>query len=581
MNPAEAGHRFWERARERPFGQLVQLSLNRMLQGAQDDTDEVDADVGRLLVLLALPGAIVSFILFDKYGTLLQFIRGQMHFDPYRASVSDEYFFIALSMAVCGSVAVWKATSIFPDRRDYLNLVPLPIQTRTILGANIFALTLFSLLFTVDVNAVSGWMFPVVVAASNGSTRDFAIFLASHLAAVGAASLFSFAAVFAVLGTAMTVLPASVFRRVSVHLNSAIIVAMLALLLTTQTFAAVLMRSQAIRGTWMLFLPSLWFVGLCQSMRGIQGSTSGLWIWALAGLAAACALALLTYALQYRRHFVRTAELIDGPGWSSGAGWLRPAGRLLDAALLRTPCERSGYRYVLRTLARSARHRLVLAGFVGLGAVLAVQTMSGNRGEPTALPNVTWLSIGFIVNFFVIAGMRFVFDIPAELKANWTFQLWVAPDRDSCNSLARKVILSAALLCTWTAELLLYLDRWGWRTALINAAVLSISSILLTEIALGNFPKIPFTCSYPAFRQGSIAGFVIMAVGFAAFSFGIPALEHWARPVPWHFPVLVAALAAGWYGVARYRSEMVAEERQLIFEERAQNAVELLNLNGQ
>src|SRR5690349_6236863 len=105
----------WAQVLERPFARLVQLGLNRMLHGAREDSDEIDADVGRLFVLLALPGALASFILFDKYGTFLQFIRGQAGFDRYRASVPDEYFFISLSMAVCGLVAVWKAESIFPD----------------------------------------------------------------------------------------------------------------------------------------------------------------------------------------------------------------------------------------------------------------------------------------------------------------------------------------------------------------------------------------------------------------------------------------------------------------------------------
>lgn len=570
----------WERAIERPFVRLVQLSLNRMLHGAHEDSDEIDADVGRLFMLLALPGALVSFILFDKYGTFLRYIRGQMNFDPYRASVSDEYFFIALSMAICGLVAVWKAESIFPDRRDYLNLVPLPIRTRSILGANLCALSLFAILFTIDVNVVSGWMFPALVAGSNGSTYDFGVLLFSHLIAVGTASLFSFAAVFGLLGTAMTVLPVSAFRRVSVHINTAVIVAMLALVSTTRTFAGVLHRGDSVHGTWMRALPSFWFVGLCQAMRGTPSQASALWPWALAGLAAACALALSMYAMQYRRHFVRTAEFIEGPVGKSGDGWLRPAGIVLDSLLLKSPFECASYRFVFRTLARNARHRLVLAAFVGAGAVIAVQVLGGIARVDTGVPTITWLSIGFILNFFLVTGLRFVFDIPAEVKANWTFQLWVVPDQHRCISLARKTILSAALLFTWTAEFALYIGEWGWRTALVNAVVLSLSTVLLSEIMIGNFRKVPFTCTYPAFKQGSIAGFMIMVTGFAAFAFGIPAIEHWALPEPRRFAVLVPALAASWYAIAHYRSNMVAEERRLLFEEHSPEAVELLNLNG-
>lgn len=569
----------WEQTGQTPFGRLVQLSLNRMLHGAQEDSDEIDADVGRLLVLLTIPGAIVSFILFDKYGTLLQFIRGQMRFDPYRASVSDEYFFIALSMAVCGCVAVWKAESIFPDRRDYLNLVPLPVRPRSILLANLCGLALFSLLFAADVNAVSGWMFPVVVAASNGSMHDFGVFLLSHLVAVGAASLFSFAAVFALLGTAMTVLPNALYRRVSLHINSAVIIAMLALLSTTNTLAAILSRGDSALAMWTRFLPSVWFVGFCEAMRGVAYGGSTLWPRALMGLAGASALALLTYMLQYRRHFLRIGEALEGPAWTGNARWLRPFSLLLDAVLLRTPFERAGYRYIFRTLGRSARHRVVFAGFIGLGAVIAVKAV-GPRAH-SATPSVAWLSIGFILNFWIIAGLRYGFDLPAEMKANWTFRLWVSPDEPRCLALARKAVLSVALACTWTIELALYASRWGWRTALVNAAVVSLASILLTEVMIGNFRKIPFAYAYPAFKQGTIVNFIIIAVGFIAFSFGTPTLEAWAMPEPWRFTVIVPIAAAAGYGIARYRSELIEVDRRLTFEERSAGAVELLNLNSQ
>src|SRR4051812_37650180 len=101
----------WDGFTDRAFPRLVRLSLERMLQGAQDGSDEIDAEVGRTLALLALPGAVISFLLFDKYGSLMQFFRGQRNFDPYAASLSDEYFFIVLSMVVCGGVAVWKSGS--------------------------------------------------------------------------------------------------------------------------------------------------------------------------------------------------------------------------------------------------------------------------------------------------------------------------------------------------------------------------------------------------------------------------------------------------------------------------------------
>src|SRR5579864_7032471 len=130
----------WDYHRERPFGRLVQLFVERIFRGGGDaDTEGLDLGVGLVLTLLAMPGGFVSVLLFDKYGSLLQWLRGQLHVDTLLIALPDEYFFIVLSMTVTGAVAVWRWDAIFPDRRDYMNLVSLPISTWTIFLANLVA----------------------------------------------------------------------------------------------------------------------------------------------------------------------------------------------------------------------------------------------------------------------------------------------------------------------------------------------------------------------------------------------------------------------------------------------------------
>jgi len=108
-----------------PFPRLVRHCVDRIFHGGEtSEADGVDLGVGVVLGLLALPGIFASLFLIDKYGSLFQFIRGDLDFDPYTASLPDEYFFIALSMVVTASVAVWKWDNLLPDRRDYSNLAP-------------------------------------------------------------------------------------------------------------------------------------------------------------------------------------------------------------------------------------------------------------------------------------------------------------------------------------------------------------------------------------------------------------------------------------------------------------------------
>src|ERR1700730_11027422 len=156
----------WDAYVCKPFPLLVRLAMNRIFHGSNSGEEELNMSMGLLLVLLAVPGGFVSIFLFDKYGSFLQWLRGQTKFDPLAAALPDEYFFIALSMVVTGGVALWWWDSIFPDRRDFANLVPLPIPTSSIFRANSVAVLILTCLCAIDVNAASSILFPVIVGAS-------------------------------------------------------------------------------------------------------------------------------------------------------------------------------------------------------------------------------------------------------------------------------------------------------------------------------------------------------------------------------------------------------------------------------
>src|SRR5580704_403896 len=139
-SPVEVFRQWWGYYHERPFWRLFRIFVARIFRGGGDtDAEGLDLGVGLVLTLLALPGGFVSIFLFDKYGSLLQWLRGQTNVDTLLMAFPDEYFFIVLSMTVTGAIAVWRWDAIFPDRRDHVNLAHLPVATRTIFSANLLA----------------------------------------------------------------------------------------------------------------------------------------------------------------------------------------------------------------------------------------------------------------------------------------------------------------------------------------------------------------------------------------------------------------------------------------------------------
>src|SRR5579864_6216909 len=218
----------------RPYFRLVGHFLARLARGGNDAAStELELGLGGLLGLLAAPGALSCLLLLDKYSTFLNWMRGRLHTDLYVASMLDKYLFLSLAMAVTGIVTVLKWDKILPDAQDYLNLAPLPVRPRAILLANAAALAIAVLVFAVDVNGVSAVFFPLFVTAA--AQTDFAAFLqfvAIHAACVLLASVFTFCAVFALLGTLAALLPREAFRAISSWVRGIVLVGFIVLLLT-------------------------------------------------------------------------------------------------------------------------------------------------------------------------------------------------------------------------------------------------------------------------------------------------------------------------------------------------------------
>jgi len=577
----DAVFRLWDDHRQRPFWRMVQLFAARIFRGGGDsDSEGLDLGVGLVLTLLAMPGGFVSLLLLNKYGTFLQWLRGQTNVDPLLVALPDEYFFIVLSMTVTGAVAVWRWDAIFPDRRDYMNLVPLPISTRAIFFANLVAVLFLVGLVAVDVNAVSCILFPVVVAASQSKFLFFVKFAAVHGIGVLLASVFAFFAVFSMIGLLMAVLPPRTFRRISAYMRGVVVVCLVALLCTSFAVPQLLRRAPAPR--WIALIPSCWFLGLCQSLRARSGPVlTDLSRLALPALATVALVALCTYVVAYRRHFVRIAEIADTSARPRNPQGFR-VGIMLDRLALRTRFQKAGFRFVTKTLLRSETHRLVLTAVGGLALVLASQALLDAFADAKSLRQAALtpdaLSVPFILSFLVIVGLRIVFELPAELRSNWIFQLMVDPDRQECESLARRVILIFVLPWLLAISLPVYAYLEGWKVATLHTLLVVLWAVLLTNIVLIRFRKIPFTCTLPVFKQHSFVTLLSCCFGFLLYSVSTPEFESSALREPLRLLGLMPVVAVTWYIPHHLAKSAIDIEKRLIFEEAPTQTIEALRL---
>jgi len=558
---------------------LVRLFTGRTFHGSgESDEGELGTSMGVILSLLPLPGAFYSIFLFDKYGTFFQWLRGAGGMDLLTAALPDEYFFIVFSMVMTGVVAVWRWDSIFPDRRDYANLVALPIAMRNIFLANLVAILVVTVVLAVDVNAASVLLFPLVVSASQDTFSFFAHFVWVHAFTVVLSSIFSFFAVLVTVRVLIVTLPYAMFRRISLYVRSAIIAGLVALLSTSFAVPAMIETPESM----VRFLPPVWFLGLCQSIRGrATPALALLGRVALIGSGMIIVAGVVVYVLSYRRCFVRIPETVDIIPINNRAHlpWLF---RALDRTILTTPFERAGYRFIMKTLLRSEHHGLVLGGFFGLGIVIASEflfaSFNGKNFAAGSLPSPAVLAVPLILSYCILLGVRFVFEIPIELKGNWIFQISLNKTQHECAPLARKVIMTFVLPWVLAIGLPLYGYLWGWRVGLVQTLVVIVWSLLLAEVLLLRFRKLPFTCSYPPFRDSAIVLVLAYVLGFFVFVILTSNLEHWALLNPLLMAWFVAVALVAWYVLSRLKQEAREIDNKLIFEENARAGFELLDL---
>ncbi|MFZ0581314.1 MAG: hypothetical protein WBY66_24970 [Candidatus Acidiferrales bacterium] len=571
----------WRKFLGNPFPRLVRHCVDRMFHGGDtSEADTVEFGFGALLGLLALPGVFASLFLADKYGSLFQVLRGDFDFDPYVASLPDEYFFIALAMVVTASVVVWKWDSLVPDRRDYANLAPLPIHSRRFFAANLLALLLLTAIVSLDVNAASIALFPLVVCGSRSSFSYYAVFLGAHLASVVLASAFSFLVVLASLGALISVLPFRAFQKSSLYIRCAIVTLLLAMLSTS--FAVPAMVHDVSRRPWLQMLPSVWFISLNQSALGRADT-----VLATLGhraVVATCMVLLLgigAYATSYRRCFALGAESMPGPSKGDGA-IVRMVFRLLDRFVFRSPFERGSIRFTFKAIARGESQALVLGWFGGLGMVIASQTLAGALNAQSSasghIPSAAILSIPLTLAYFLILGLRCAFEVPVALRANWLFRLTVSPDTFDCAPLARKLIYLLIFPALISIALPMYAHFWGWELASIHIAIVGAMCVLFTKVVATQFRKIPFTCSMPVFKSNSIVIILIYAIGFFVFSGLTSSAEHWVFEDPLRFLVFVPWVPAVWLGLRYWQRNLTYLDKKIIFEEHSPSAVETMNL---
>lgn len=487
--------------------------------------------------------------------------------------VGFRFLFICYSMIALGVVMVFEWDALFPDRRDYQLLTPLPLRVFSLFVAKMAALGIFLGIFLAAANFFGVLFWPAIESRSG-----FLAIAGTQLLVMAAAGLFSALAIGALQGILVTLFHGALYRKVSVCAQTMVMAVLIMLLFLSPLMGSSLGELCRTNSPYLRWFPGFWFAGLYEQLRPAvsHAAPAGLVLRSLGTLAvrallAVLALFLLTFLPGYRRHARRVLEAPD-PN-PKGPGRLRRSlAGAIDRLLLRDPVECGVFHFIGETIGRSVKHRLFLATYGGFGAALVVLMLSSGGPSPR---------IPLTLSFILISGLRAAFNFPSDLRANWAFQVSETSSLEAYVRATRKWVLLYAILPLFLLLAALEMARAPWGAAVFHGAFGVALSMVLMEALFLDFRKVPFTCSHFPGKVNLVFLSVLYIFGFTFYSSYMASLERWLEAMPLAAAAFFLAIAGGLWALGRARRQLLTGEVGLEYQDKGNPVVRTLGLTGQ
>jgi hypothetical protein len=559
-------HSEWARRRLQ-FRTLYRVFLLRVV-----DLELLSADGDPTKLIGQFATIFVTVSLFFTLPALLM-LMGTGSF-PGTQGWTPEHFFIETAMTCAGLIAVLNWDAAFPDKRDLLVLAPLPVGKSTLFLAKGAALFAAPALAMAALNAFSGVVWPFLFRSGNGGFFGTLRSWPAYWISLFAAGAFLVLTILTIQGLVANLLPRQVFLRLSGVLQAAVMCILLSVYFIEPSLESPAALAAAENQRLLAWLPSYWFLALFNQLNGsmhpvLAPLAKRAWIGLGMSALGACTALLLCY-FRLMRTMVEQPDILPQArliSWSPRFG-----GPLADALT----------RFSMRTLLRSRQHRMILSFYLGIGITIVVwhaRTGPGASGPAGETISSWFLFASILTMLLTVLALRVVASIPISLAANWIIRITqVRSAKDYQQGIRFSwLILGVAPVLLVIAAFLLAASPW--RPALGHFCVMLWLGILLVEVCLYTFPKIPFTCSYlPGKAEIHFAFWACVMIFVRLLNEGAELegqLLH--RLVSSIVMILVVASAAiGMRHVSAYRA---ASTEELVFEEEYPAEITALGLD--
>lgn len=573
------------------------------------DNDLISPNADRHETLAVLGAAVITGGLFLTVLLSLKYLV-QPFASPGRtaiAALDDHFLYIGGSMVAMALLAVVTWDALVIDERDTSILGPLPVPWAAVFRAKLAAVAVFGVGFDLALNAIPTLLHPLLMVAKLPIGVSGAITLTVvHGSVTAAAGAFGFLSVLGLRELLHAVLGQVLFRRYSTLVQGVLVVLLSTAFLLLPGLSSGVARSWLASGRLAHYaVPPLWFLGLQEAFAGesIDGLPRGLLppsilnleneatllyrgyrlvfeelgMIAMLGLATAAFVALAAYAWNGRRAPV---------GVFARRNARRPAAGLwmwvVSTLIVRRPLPQAGFFFTLQSLSRSMPHRLALAASIAVGLAAATvinRTLDITRAMDVGSVPVSFLAVQSILVTALLAGFRHAVRVPASLRANWAFHLaWPGDERPYFVGVKRAVLVGLVLPLL-IALLPVHLWALGWRVGLEHLVCGLLLALVLAEVLLIGFARVPFASSYAPTGNLKALGPAYLVV-FILTVYGFASIERVALGSMRGMTIVAAASVALWLAARMIDRRRRRDLATFELEEVASEVTQRLELSG-
>ena len=470
----------------RQFTLLSRDSVRRLLNSAllSRDVDPMQFAIWGIALAMT-PPALAAVNKVIKYPFMVRL-------DPdvvERIALADRLYFVIYGMLATALLAALTWEALFPDREDQEIVGVLPVRPRTLAAARFTGAAAAGAMFALAISLPSAIVFSLAtsVLPQLGSLPRV---LLGHLAATVLGCATVFLALIALRGIVAIVAGERLASRLALLLQVVTIVMLVEVFLFLPGVLPPVARSlQEGNGAYWWF-PPVWFAGLYSAIAEGRGVAAHHGVTAIAALLTAllgAALVSLLPAAWMGRRALETRG-------SERAGGLAGIARAIALVCVRTAEVRAIFLFAVASLARSRRHMVVLASYLGLAiaASLIGLVSAGYRGTVVFHgPESYLMTVPLAFLFCAVIGLRAALSIPTDIEANWPFRM-CRPSVSASLRATRLLIVSLAVVPISMMWLLVTVTLWPLATALTVAGFDLAAGLALTEIVLARWTKVPF-----------------------------------------------------------------------------------------